>query len=305
MSWLIVRGQPLEAADGSRSTFTLPMAIADPAKIIPFVGSPAQAFNTYVTPGPPSVAGEYAVVGQVVELGGPAPALTPYFRYLTTDEPASFGGILLRVALVGVKDGVNTVYTLPQKPASANDVAIFFGTPGDLQVPAEVPGSPQPGEYDLAADLLTVTMGLAPYATDALTADIIIPTNAAAIATFTCANDAFYLGLADSAREIIKDFGRQMELSHVTPGVYSPATGLVSSTGTQKTFFGIVDQPLRDHVDGTTVFRSDKRVIAEDMGTVPDVDDIITIGGKDHRVVQVIGVQPACTPVIYDMVVRA
>jgi len=307
VSWLIVRGQPIEAADGVRTTFTLPKTIADPAKVVPFVGNPAQAFNSYVTPGPPSAAGEYAVTGQVVTLGGPAPDKMPYFRYLTTDEPASFGGILLRVALIGVKDGANVTFTLPQKPASASDVAIFFGTPGDLLVPS---ATPQPGEYDLAADLLTVTLGLAPFATDALTADIIIDTAAAAQATFTCANDAFYLGLAESARAIIKDFGQQMELSHVTPGVYSPATGLVSSTGSQKTFYGIVDVPsvgdkgtsLRD---GTTIRRDDLRVIAEDMGTVPDVDDVLTIGGKDHRIVQVIGVKPACTPVIYDMVVRA
>lgn len=91
--------------------------------------------------------------------------------------------LILNEALTGTKDGVNLTYTVAFTPTDTTKLAIYFGTPGVRLEQSS--GTLTPDQYSISGT--TITVGLAPYSTDALVADY--PTPGASLTTSLVRNE--------------------------------------------------------------------------------------------------------------------
>ncbi len=115
----------------------------------------------------------------------------------------------------------------------------------------------------------------------------------------------FYEDLAETASELIEEFGTDLVLTHVVSGAYDPATGDVTNTETTHTGFGAAfDYESRD-VDGTKIKVGDQRILIAVAGMAePEADDRVAINGKTFTVVLSRTLAPAGVPVVFDVQAR-
>lgn len=107
-----------------------------------------------------------------------------------------------------------------------------------------------------------------------------------------------------TALRLITRFGAAALIRRTTPGAgLNPGT----STTTDYACIAVVDDySVRDR-DGSVIKVGDRRiyVAAKDLAVTPTVGDQVVVGGTAFRVVGVSTLQPAATPVYFDLQVRA
>ena len=115
-----------------------------------------------------------------------------------------------------------------------------------------------------------------------------------------------YAETAQTAAELLREFGSIVTLTRVAAGTDNPDTGVVSSTGATFAASGVrLDYSQRD-IDGTLVKRGDQRVYIDPfLATTPQTGDTITIGSEAFTVVNSRPLAPAGVVVLHDVQVRA
>lgn len=120
----------------------------------------------------------------------------------------------------------------------------------------------------------------------------------------------FYSEMAAVAHELLLEFGKTVVLRRVTPGVYDPATGAASvTTADQPAIGALFDYDPRDSGKGftpeTLIQAGDKQCLLSPSGvTAPEPGDFIVDGSDTWTVLNVKSVNPAGTPVLYELQLR-
>ena len=120
---------------------------------------------------------------------------------------------------------------------------------------------------------------------------------------------SFYSNLAATAAQLLAKFGQPVTLRSVGAGAYDPATSgvlLGAALPTDVVRKGV----LLDFARGTTTVRGnlvqaiDKQLLLE-SGVVPSLEDLVLVGGATFTIVSIGEVNPAGTPVLYDLHLRS
>lgn len=115
-----------------------------------------------------------------------------------------------------------------------------------------------------------------------------------------------YAELAETALEILSDFGADVIITRVTTGTYDPTTGANAVTTSNVTVKGVVlDYRYGEtQLAETNIQAGDKRLLLEAAAT-PGMNDRFTANGKMYAAVSIGEVNPAGTNVLWDIHVRA
>jgi hypothetical protein len=116
---------------------------------------------------------------------------------------------------------------------------------------------------------------------------------------------SFYSDLADTASELIAEFGQVAIVTNLGIAIEDPLTGVANRESSTFTTVGVLlDYDYRNFGDTTQSYKAtsqtDKRVILKGTGVV-NAGDLITIGGFDYTANVVKTVSPASIVVIYDV----
>lgn len=115
-----------------------------------------------------------------------------------------------------------------------------------------------------------------------------------------------YSETAATAAELLAEFGAQVTLTRITPGVYDPATGTVSQTGATHTASGVRLDYEQRYIDGTNIMQGDQRVyLSPTIAVAPQTGDRLTVGAEVFNVVASRPLSPAGVVVLHDVQVRA
>lgn len=115
-----------------------------------------------------------------------------------------------------------------------------------------------------------------------------------------------YAGLANTAHALLQSAGRSVTLRIFTAGTYDLSTGKETSTSSDQTRQGV----LFDFAAGKTTERgnliegTDKRLILDAKNTAPSMKDEIVVGSDIYKIISIGEIDPAGTPVIYDLHLR-
>lgn len=114
-----------------------------------------------------------------------------------------------------------------------------------------------------------------------------------------------YQRLARTTAALLTRLGQGVTVRRQTLGAYDPATGAAApviqiTSGIPAAVFAYVDADI----DGTLIQRGDKRVLMSPTFE-PVKGDVVTIGSVEHTVISVRSNEPAGTPVLYTVQVRA
>lgn len=118
-----------------------------------------------------------------------------------------------------------------------------------------------------------------------------------------------YSEVAADALETLTEFGRSITRRAYSAGAYDPATGTTANTTADTTrlgaLFDYTDQGRsgQQYVRGTLVEKGDKQLLMDATGPATLSDHYI-VGSVEYTVVSVGEVNPAGTPVIYDLHLR-
>src|SRR5574343_103680 len=115
----------------------------------------------------------------------------------------------------------------------------------------------------------------------------------------------FYSDMADTADELLTEFGQTVTLNRVMTGAYDPATGSAStSTSTQTGRGAIFDYKTAD-IDNSLIKQGDKRLLLSPDGiTAVTTGDAVVISSVTYTVTMVKQINPAGTVVMYDVNLR-
>lgn len=114
-----------------------------------------------------------------------------------------------------------------------------------------------------------------------------------------------YAAIAASSLAALTDAGQDVTRRSYTAGTYDPATGTTTPTTADTTRKGVI----LDFGSGKTLERGtliqigDKRLLLDAEATVSQQDHFI-IGGVEYAIVSIGEVNPAGTPVLYDIHLR-
>ena len=116
----------------------------------------------------------------------------------------------------------------------------------------------------------------------------------------------FYTRLAATSSRLLKKFGQTATWSHDNDdGTFNPATGVMSGgTTTAYTASGALLDFDTNRIDGDSIRSTDKRFIIE-VGSKPEVSDIVTVDSVSYQTVSIRETNLAGTPVIYELQLRS
>jgi hypothetical protein len=116
-----------------------------------------------------------------------------------------------------------------------------------------------------------------------------------------------YAETANTADELLTEFGQGCILTSITDGAYDPATGDAQTLSVLHPIIAaIFDYPQR-FIDGTLIRTGDKRVLASPVGLTvePKPGDTLTDAtGKVYQVIDAKATAPAGTVVLWTIQVR-
>ena len=122
----------------------------------------------------------------------------------------------------------------------------------------------------------------------------------------------FYSNLAATAQRLVNQFGGPVTLRRPDAGTYDPVTG-------EGTAGAPTDYPLKGllldyksigsgmkYAEGTEIRADDKRLLlaAEGLAITPEPTDRAIVGAVSYQVVNIKKINPAGTPVLYELQVR-
>lgn len=116
-----------------------------------------------------------------------------------------------------------------------------------------------------------------------------------------------YDDIANTADEMLTEFGQGCILTAITDGAYDPATGEAdTSPALQPVTAAIFAYPQR-YIDGTLIRVGDKRALVSAVGltVAPKSGDTLTdAAGQVHQVIDAKPTAPAGTAVLWTLQVR-
>ena len=115
----------------------------------------------------------------------------------------------------------------------------------------------------------------------------------------TAASD-FYTEMAETALELLTEFGKTVTLVRVTGDTFDPVTGAaVAGSDASVTTTGLI-KPYNDSlIDGTRILSGDKELVLSNE-QVPTQTDKVTIDGENWAIVNIKSIKPDdATPVVY------
>jgi hypothetical protein len=123
---------------------------------------------------------------------------------------------------------------------------------------------------------------------------------------------AFYEEMAGVALDLISEFGQPITLRDEVPGGYDPETGIVADPViAEQTGSGILqDYTLSERAGisnhpGSLIQQGDKKLIMSASGlTMPTLTTKAVVGGHTWAIVNIKEINPAGTPLIYELQAR-
>jgi hypothetical protein len=114
-----------------------------------------------------------------------------------------------------------------------------------------------------------------------------------------------YSDVADTAADLIAEFGGSITLRHYSTGTYNPATWESTVTHTDKTVNGVLMDfgAGQTTIRGTLIQGGDKRLLI-DSAEPPLLQDHFIIRGVEYTIVSMGEINPAGTAVMYDLHIR-
>lgn len=114
-----------------------------------------------------------------------------------------------------------------------------------------------------------------------------------------------YAHTAATSLKLLTRFGQNVTRRSYTVGTYDPATGAATTSTADTTRKGVLldfgaGQTLER---GTLIQGGDKRLLL-DADAAPDPQDHFIVGGIEYVIVSIGEVNPAGTPVLYDIHLR-
>lgn len=121
---------------------------------------------------------------------------------------------------------------------------------------------------------------------------------------------AFYDEMAVMALDMIAEFGQPVTISKTEPGEYDPETGGDSPGATiEQTGQGILrDFTGLEFQNNSLIKQGDKKlkIAAQGLEWVPGLLDKVVVQGRTWSIVPPLKeVNPACTPILYELAVRS
>lgn len=118
----------------------------------------------------------------------------------------------------------------------------------------------------------------------------------------------FYQRMAATALRLIATYGQAVTLKLETPGKYDPATGKTGPAFVRQQAGQAVlsDYSRREFENSTLLIRGDKRLklAAQGLQWIPTLATKAVIDGKTWSVISISEINPAGTPIVYDLQVR-
>lgn len=117
--------------------------------------------------------------------------------------------------------------------------------------------------------------------------------------------NALYTRSAATALRLLTAYGRSVTHRAYSAGTYDPATGTNTQTSADTTRQGALfdyDENVQ-YVRGTMVVKTDKQLLLDPTAPV-DLNDRFIAGGVEYSIVSMGEVNPAGTPVLYDIHLR-
>lgn len=121
---------------------------------------------------------------------------------------------------------------------------------------------------------------------------------------------AFYDEMAATADELLREYGKPLVLRRVTPGTYDPSSGSAWQTTVDYagvgTLFDFALQSAGQAFAGATLIEiGDKQCYLSPAGVpLPTAGDLLVEGVDVWQVKNVKAVNPAGTPVLYELLLR-
>lgn len=118
---------------------------------------------------------------------------------------------------------------------------------------------------------------------------------------------SFYGEMAGTAREMIREFGKPVSITLVTPGVYDPSTSTKSPDAEEVTVTkGVQTSFSNRDVDGTSILATDVRLLvaATSLSRKPRPGDRVIIAGETFGVVNSTAVEPGPVALLYAVQLR-
>lgn len=113
-----------------------------------------------------------------------------------------------------------------------------------------------------------------------------------------------YTNLQSTANRLITDNGQECTLTKLTDGTFDGVLGAYSGqTSTDYTVNAVISEYKDSMIDGTMIKAGDKMACIYST-TAPAIDDVLTVGTVDHKIVNVKTCSPAGTVVMYKAQVR-
>lgn len=115
-----------------------------------------------------------------------------------------------------------------------------------------------------------------------------------------------YAETAETAAELLTEFGAMVTLTRITPGGYDPSTGTVVNTEVTHTAAGVKLEYEQRLIDGTNILQGDQRVYLDPLiAEAPQAGDKLNVGTEVFNVVRSRPLAPAGIVVLHDVQVRA
>ncbi len=118
-----------------------------------------------------------------------------------------------------------------------------------------------------------------------------------------------YSSVADTALQVLTDFGQTVVLVLPTTGIYDPATSFAPvSEATEDRQAALFDFERINFgmtlENGTLIQAGDRRCLMDAKGTPPTTACFIEVAGERYPILDIKSTNPAGTPVLYDMLLR-
>ena len=114
----------------------------------------------------------------------------------------------------------------------------------------------------------------------------------------------FYSELAETALELLTEFGQAVTINRETSSSFDPTLGIDTTASSSFTGKGAAFEYKAMQIDGTIVQAGDIQLYLNATATVPLIDDRITIDSATYQVMNVEQINPAGTPVLYIIQLR-
>lgn len=114
---------------------------------------------------------------------------------------------------------------------------------------------------------------------------------------------SLYDELADTALEVLTEFGQSITHRSYTTGTYDLATGVTTPATTDTTRTGALFDINTTTVRGQLVQVSDKRLLVDGAAAI-NLRDRLIVNSVEYIIVSLGEISPAGTRVLYDMHVR-